>query len=142
MDIKTILTQSLEYKFASQLPEFSDSSLKTKLWNVAKRYNALYSDTGWEHIQSLQKDLKHILPNLSVYKNYYDNKMPNESKTWVLLGAFNNPKLKSVWIQIKASGAGSIEDPLSRFDITTQIEILAPRNLDADLERFFNEIVE
>lgn len=142
MNIKNILNQSLEFKFASKLPEFTDSILKTKLNNVVKKYTGFFSDMGWGNIYKLQNDLKHVLPTLGVYKNYYDNKMPNESKTWIMLGAFMNKTSKAVWIKIQASGAGSVENPLDRYDIITQIEILSPKNLDASLGQFFNEIVE
>lgn len=144
MNIKDVLNQSLEYKFASSdIPEFSDSSIKTKLNNVARKYNALYSDTGWEHVQKLQRELKQVLPTLSLFKSYYDNKMPNESKTWVMIGAFQSSKsIKSVWVHIKASGAGKIEDPLSKYDLVIQVEVLSPKNLDAESERFFKEIIE
>ena len=116
------------------VPTHPEASLKTQL-NKAKdnqKYkNIISGDNSWKFINDLQADLGKILPNLALVEAKYDNERPNKRKTWILVGGFSNPKDKkrAVWVHITASGAGSTEDPLDKYDITTQIEILAPKNV-------------
>lgn len=119
--------------YPGPLPIATDS-IKNKLFNAASKHGGIYSDDYWKEIQDMTKEFNKILPNLSLVNSRYinDSGKPT-SKEWTYLGGFQTPqgKKRAVWIHVVASGAGTIEDPLSRYDVTAQIEVLAPKNVSS-----------
>jgi hypothetical protein len=115
------------------LPVMTDAKLKSAFGRISDKYTHDFykDDTSWAPIQKMMKELKDILPTFSLVESFYDNEMPNKSKIWNFLGVFVTPAgvQRVVPAQIKAHGAGSVEDPLDRFDITFTYTPLSPMNV-------------
>jgi hypothetical protein len=128
-------------KESDELPVFTDSSIKSKMQRVINRYGGIYKDDNWKNIRDIQNELGKILSNLSVIESSYDNKRPNESKKWIMVGAFKTSKDKkrAVWVHMKASGAGSVQDPLSKYDIVAQVEVLSPNKVGSSKAKDYLE---
>ena len=83
-----------------------------------------YTDDYWAGVQYIQNSFKElekllnvdIILNNSKYENYEDI-MPT-SKRWVYLVDSKERKFKNqIMIVIIASGAGTVSDPLSKYDV-------------------------
>lgn len=122
-----------ETKIGNDIPVFTDSAIKTKLRNVIQdKIQGFFSDNSWEAVRNVQKALDSVLPNLSVYEAKYDPESPPTYKRWLMVGAFKTPegKNRAVWVSITASGAGTVEDPMSKYDLSVGIEVLSPKGID------------
>lgn len=145
--LQTIISSSLEsklFKSADTLPILEDSAVKSKMHSVTSKYSGFYSDNSWQAINKLQRELESVLSNLAVVSADYDRKFPPESKKWIMAGAYKTSKgvEKAVWIQIIASGAGTVEDPLSKYDIVAQVEILSPNHLRGKEEEYVKSLLK
>lgn len=113
-----------------EIPTITPAKLKSQMYNVISKYNSIYKDNSWENVHKLDKDLARILPNLSVIEAKYSHDefgVPNR-KRWTWCGAIEDNKKKqfAVIIDITAHGAGSVKDPLDRYDITGVVNVLRP----------------
>jgi hypothetical protein len=116
-------------KQANDLPVYTDAVVKSKLYNIVRKYNKIYSDNSWEAITNLHKELNTVV-QLATLKTEYDNASPPKYKMWYVVGAFKNPagKLRAVVGNFTASGAGGIDSPLDRYDINAVLSVVSPRN--------------
>jgi hypothetical protein len=107
----------------------TDARIKSAMYKATQKYTGFFSDDAWQAIHTLMRELEAILPDLKLVESKYDNKMPNESKEWIMVGKFQTPKgiERACWVRIVAAGAGSVDDPLEKYDITAQIEIASPK---------------
>lgn len=126
-------------------PVISEARLKTQFYNVTDKYKGFFTDTGWGTIRKLQAELEKVLPNLiQMGSGLYNPGLPMKTKTWNMLGGFETPqgKKRVVFVNIVASGAGSIKDPLDKYDITATINIVSPRTvkLKTEDEEYLKEI--
>jgi len=128
---------------AEPLPVTTDAKLKSAFGHAADKYtHGIHTgDTSWKPVHDLIKELQAVLPNFGLVDSSYDTGWPNKYKKWTLVGAFQTPAgaMRAVWGQIKAHGAGSVEDPLERYDLTFVSDTLSPRNITGTKEREYLE---
>lgn len=121
-----------------EIPNITPAKLKSQMYNVISKYNSIYKDNSWEYIHKMTAGLEKILPNLALIEAKYrhdDMGVPN-GKRWTYAGVIeDNKKNKYVVIaDVSAHGAGSVEDPLDRYDITCVVNTLRPRQVtDPDI---------
>ena len=131
--MSSVMASSLEGKmiYADTLPILEDHAVKSKMNSIASKYKGFYSDDAWQPINKLQRELEGVLDNLALTSSEYGRGFPPENKIWIMVGAFKTSKSvnRAVWVQIIAGGSGTVKDPLSKYDIICQIEILSPKNL-------------
>lgn len=126
------------------MPKITPAKLKSQMYKVISKYNSIYKDNSWEMIHKLDKDLERILPNLNVIDSKYSHDefgVPN-SKRWTWVGAIEDPKGKNkvVIVDITAHGAGSVKDPLDRYDITAVVNVLSPKKItDIDVRDYMEQ---
>lgn len=112
----------------------SKARLKTLLYKETKKctYNKLYKDTGWNGPQCIWNTFDKLRLNWHLTGNeYHTEKNPAKSMTyqmptrkeWRFEISFDNNKGKYTKLQghVTAAGAGSVDDPLSRYDVTMVI---------------------
>ena len=105
----------------SQSVGASKQSFKNKLYKAIAPYTkGLFSDTSWQAIQNIWKVLDNIGVDWAMTDAKYDGKVPPESKYWKFEINFTNNKGRpdKLYGVVTAHGAGSVEDPLSKYDIT------------------------
>ena len=83
------------------------------------------SDTGWGNVQKIWKVFDDLDLDWGITKSYYgahehDHTLPSKSKTWKFEIDFTNQNQKpdKIYGYLVAAGAGSVEDPLDKYDIT------------------------
>ena len=82
-----------------------------------------FTDEHWRGPKRVWEALNKIGITWDQTKNFYDNKMPNESKTWKFELEFTSKKGRpgKLYGHMVASGAGSVQDPLSRYDVVVYV---------------------
>ena len=125
---------------SEEIPVTTDTRLKTAMYKAGEKYKGLFSDPNyWKGVDELRDDLEAILPTMRTVKSQYDPEgLPNKWKRWVMLGAFKNPKgtTRICIADIMASGSGSVERPLDKYDITLVVTVLSPKNItDFDMRK-------
>lgn len=112
------------------LDGMSKAKVKTLLHKTMKPFttNKLWKDTAWNGPQAVWDSLNKLNVNWEQVKNEYykdrDNPSgPNTGKRWEFKLSFDNDKGKYVKMGgiVTAAGAGSVEDPLDKYDLTFQI---------------------
>ena len=97
-------------------------TINNKLYELTKGF---YNDEYWAGPAKVWKFLKdmglEIVINSAEY--HHDDKGTPTSKVWVFETTFVNEKGKEQVLHgvVTASGAGSVEDPLSRYDLTAYV---------------------
>jgi len=85
-----------------------------------------YSDEYWKPVQDIRKALERANIDFVISGGNYekDSRGMPVRKTWDLEVPFFNKNNRPMWLMgvIVASGAGSMEDPLERYDITAYVE--------------------
>jgi hypothetical protein len=113
------------------MPKITPAKLKSQMYKVVSKYNSIYKDNSWENVTKMVNELERILPNLSVVEAKYghDEYGVPCRKFWTYAGAIDNGKGKkyAVIADVTAHGAGSVDDPLDRYDITCVINVLSPK---------------
>jgi len=104
----------------------SKARLKTLLYKETKSctYNKLYKDTAWNGPQCIWNIFNKLNLNWNLVKSEYkrnkdsDSKMP-DYKEWEFEIQWENDKGKYLKLggTVTASGAGSRDDPLSKYDV-------------------------
>ena len=132
------------------VPTFKEKDVENKLKKTLGKYSdRRVSDNAWQAIQALQNDLykteilpKRTLSNLTQVEDQYHGEFPHDRKTWLLAGGFIDQKNKkrAVWIQISANGIGSTKEPLDKYEIGTQIQILAPQNTKGKVREHLDNV--
>ena len=109
----------------------SKAKLKTLLYKETKKctYNKLYKDTGWNGAQCIWDTFNDLDLNWHLVKSEYKRNKGNEKsvmpdyKEWQFEIQWENDKGKYLKLggTVTASGAGTVEDPLSKYDINMVI---------------------
>lgn len=86
-------------------------------------HTGLYSDEYWQGKQDVFKAFEKFKVPFELIAAYYSPEFPNEWKRWDFKISFINNRLRedTLYGYIKASGAGTEEDPLKKYDITVII---------------------
>lgn len=88
---------------------------------ISPMTKGLFKDQYWAPVQDIFKKLGEMGVNFSIYKTEYaKNEDGNPiSKTWQLVVEFfdNKGKPQKIYGTVVASGAGSIKEPLDKYDI-------------------------
>lgn len=86
-----------------------------------------FNDKDWSGIKQIWNAFKSLDWQIISSDYYYDNNNPTSrmpaGKKWRFEISFNNNKGKpsKLYGTVVAAGAGTVEDPLSRYDITVQV---------------------
>lgn len=102
----------------------SKQSLKNKIYKaISPHIKGFFSDQSWESIRKIWNTLDTMGLDWSMTDAKYDGNVPPQSKTWKFEINFTNNKGRpdKLYGNVIASGAGSVTDPLERFDITVII---------------------
>ncbi len=89
--------------------------------NVARKayHTGLYKDEYWEGVKQIYHALDNAGIDYDLDKSEYSPEFPNTWKKWYLSFKFINNKGRETILNgiIIASGAGSVEQPLDRYDM-------------------------
>lgn len=99
----------------------SKKTFVNQLYRAINPYTkGFFTDTSWQPIHNVINVFKEMNLDWNLIKSYYDNEMPNKSKTWKFEINFTNNRGKpdKIYGTIVAAGAGTVDDPLSRYDVT------------------------
>lgn len=126
------------------IPVFTPAKLKSQMYKVISKYNSIYKDDSWEKVTKMVKDLDKILPNLNVIEAKYRHNEAGvpDGKRWFYVGVIEDSKKKKwvVVLNVTAHGAGSVEDPLDRYDITAVVNVLSPSKVkDVDVQDYLEQ---
>ena len=109
----------------------SKAKLKTLLYKETKKctYNKLYKDTAWNGPKCIWDTFNNLDLNWNIVKSEYKRNRGNEKsvmpdyKEWQFKIQWENDKGKFSEINgtVTASGAGTVEDPLSKYDVNMVI---------------------
>lgn len=127
MDMLT-LRVAHKYLSASDVAEFSVTPMSRpmavrRLYKLIGRTTAgFFSDTAWQAVHKVFDLLKQAGVSYELTRTEYqkDAQGTPSSKTWWLEVSFLNPagKAQIIHSYIVAAGAGSVKDPLERYDLT------------------------
>jgi len=102
----------------------------TKTTFVKRLYELVYpvtrgffTDCYWEPIQKIWKLFNTLGIDWRLVGSKYDSGNPSKGKTWEFEINFVNNigKVKKLYGRVRAAGAGTVKDPLSRYDVTMTI---------------------
>jgi len=104
----------------------SKQSAKTFVYNNCNHLTkGLFTDNSWENVHAIFKKMDELgIENLIESTRYYKDERNNPSgKIWSISLPFINNKGRedSLLGTITAAGAGTVSDPLSRYDLTLVI---------------------
>jgi len=107
----------------------SKKSLKNKIYKIiAPITQKMYSDDYWQGVGLVWKAFDELGLDWDMTDNYYgsgqyDKTMPPERKTWKFEINFINERGRPniMYGVLVAAGSGSVEEPLSRYDITVNM---------------------
>jgi hypothetical protein len=115
------------------IPLMEDSKMKSSMHSIADKYTkGMYSDDSWHPVHEMHNKMNAILPLESIHDEYsHDSENRPNRKTWTWVGVYKNraEKTRVCWVHVTASGAGSQQDPLDRYDLTVAIEALSPKTV-------------
>lgn len=79
----------------------------------------VFSDDCWQPVHKILAQLDESGIHLQKALYGHDAEGTPTSKTWTLAGEFQSPSGSTISVTgvLVASGAGSVEDPLSRYDL-------------------------
>ncbi len=103
----------------------SNQQAKSIANKIIPKTPGFYSDNSWEGIQKIWQAFNEAGLNWSMTDSKYDQdkrSVPTR-KTWQVEIYFTNNKGKETILYgtVVAAGAGTIDDPLSRYDITAYV---------------------
>lgn len=126
-----VASKSKNAKF--EIPSITPAKLKSQMYKVIAKYNSFYKDNSWENVNKMMKGLDRILPNLAIIESRYrhDEFGVPSGKRWTYVGVIEDNKKKkwAVVLDVNAAGAGSVKDPLDKYDITAVVNVLSPRKV-------------
>jgi hypothetical protein len=112
----------------------SKARLKTMIYKATKKctHNKLYKDTGWNGPQCIWNAFDKLRLNWTMTgAEYHTEKNPSKSMTyqmptrkeWSFEIKWENDKKKYLTIKghVTAAGAGSVDNPLERYDVNMVI---------------------
>jgi hypothetical protein len=109
-------------KTASSLDGSSGKNARKIINNIISKYSkGLYRDEYWTPVNSIFSDLRNANIDYTIEKTEYSKNTDGIpiSKRWTVSIEFVNDKNKPTKLfgQIVASGAGTVSDPLSAYDV-------------------------
>ena len=128
MKFKHFLTEQRKESTGLGADGLSKARLKTLLYKeTSKCTKGIYKDRYWQGVKCIWDAFDKLNLNWHItksdYKNY--NKMSEmpDAKVWEfeIIWDDNKGKHKKMGGNVTASGAGSVEDPLDRYDVTMVI---------------------
>ena len=86
-------------------------------------YKGLFKDEYWQPINAIWKKLTALGLEWHLTNNYYEHKFPPTFKIWEFEISFTNKNGRpdKLFGRITASGAGSVQEPLDKYDVTVVI---------------------
>jgi len=122
-------SKSVKTEKYAQEEGISRQRLKTQIYKaIAPITKQFYSDDSWQGVSQVWKAFDNLGLDWNMTEAYYgsgqyDKTMPPQRKTWKFEIRFTNPKGKQnvMYGALVAAGAGSVKDPLDRYDITVNI---------------------
>lgn len=111
----------------SILTGYTKNKVKNYLQKIFEKYthNKMYRDNNWAPVHDLLNELRVLNIDVEIVKTEY---MKNDdgtpiSKRWDICVSFINDKGKEIKLYgpIVASGAGSIKEPLDRYDLVVYV---------------------
>jgi hypothetical protein len=112
----------------SEIDGKSKPAAKTAIYKATKKhtFNRLYKDNYWAGPQAVWKTFDEMNLNWQIDKSEYRKDRDSgkdTSKAWNFTIFFDNNKGKQqkLFGQVVAAGAGSVEDPLDRYDLTVTV---------------------
>jgi len=119
---KVKLKEDFELNTKSEIDGVSDKKIAiNRIYNkVSPLIKGFFSDTGWENVHKVFKVFESMGLDWSIVKAEYDGSMPPQRKTWYFEISFVDKlgKPKRIGGNLTAAGAGRVEDPLERYDIS------------------------
>lgn len=92
---------------------------------LSQHTKGFFSDTSWQAVQRVWKDLDRAGIDWYLTDNFYSKNREGvpESKTWKFEVKFVNNRGRPAVLYgvLQAAGAGSVDDPLDRYDITAYV---------------------
>lgn len=89
---------------------------------LGNRFNGFFSDQGWRPVKWFYDEMNRKGIDWKSRDNFYskDKEGRPNKKTWRLEISFmdNKGKVRTLYGNIIAAGAGSVDDPLKRYDLT------------------------
>ena len=87
---------------------------------VSPLIRGFFSDNSWENVHKIFKVFEDMNLDWAIDKAEYNGTMPPERKTWYFeinfIDKFGKPR--QIGGNLTAAGAGSVEDPLEKYDIS------------------------
>jgi hypothetical protein len=94
----------------------------TKNFKVYEKLRGFFNDESWEPINGIIGDLHQggIMLDIDKAEYYKDDNGNPAGKIWSCSIPFvnQNGRQDKLYVSITAAGAGSIDDPLDRYDVT------------------------
>jgi len=126
--MKTIKTQKYAQIQSNPLDGKSNQQARTIVRKVipAAQIQGFFSDESWEGIKQIWNAFDNAGLSWGIMKSDYYPSFdgnPMGGKNWDVEINFTNNKGKptKIYVKVTAAGAGSVEDPLSRYDITVTV---------------------
>lgn len=122
MRLKRYITES---KTGMGIDGLSKARVKTLIYKETKKwtYNKLYKDQYWQGPQGIWDTFDKLDLNWQIdsadYKNYNNKGGMPDAKEWKFTIIFDNDKKKTIKQSgvVTASGAGTVDEPLSKYDL-------------------------
>lgn len=126
MKLKHLIPEDLERKFPLDgLKKKQAINYITKTYDIYNRFKGFFSDNAWQPINTLIGEIQKDNIPLEIQKTeYYKDTNGNPAgKIWTCEIPFinQNNRQDKLYVRITAAGAGSVKDPLDRYDITITI---------------------
>lgn len=121
-----IIKEDAETIYPSSLDGMKKDKARKRVNNLFSEYTrGFFSDDYWRQVHKIFKVLDENDISYTLIKSFYDhdeNGTPN-SKTWVFEIRFLNEKNEpiSLYGRVVASGAGSVKNPLDRYDVVAYV---------------------
>ena len=122
---------AFRYLKATEDPSLLDGMSRRKVVTLVNKViershlRGFFSDQYWKPIQNLWKNFDKAGIPYVITKSYYESERVGDQvvpvrKVWVFEVSFINDRGRpsTVYGQVIAAGAGSIEDPLEKYDVT------------------------
>lgn len=126
MKLKKLIPEDFEQKSPIDgLKKKQAINFITKKYNIYNRFRGFFSDSAWQPINTLIGEIqKDDIPFDIQKTEYYKDTNGNPAgKIWTCEIPFinQNNRPDKLHVRITASGAGSVADPLDRYDIVFTI---------------------
>jgi len=113
----------------AQITGTSKASLKRKIYKIITPITQrIYSDESWQGVSRVWKAFDELGLDWNMTDAYYgtekyDKTMPPKSKTWKFEINFINERNRQniIYGTLTAHGSGTVDDPLSSYDITVNM---------------------